>query len=250
MQEVDHLKCILDGLRPLPEKTERSLKNSLLLRYNQASNAMEGNSLTLIEAKVLLEQGVTADSKPFKDHLDIINHQQAINYLLDLVKDKAPLSERIIKNFNALLLKSTQNEQEAGQYRRVPLALEGAEHIPLQPDLIQKAIEDLVLNNQANINARTMHPVERIVRLHADFMAIYPFAERNCRTGRLIMNLELMKEGYPIAIIAVDDRAAYYQAMNQAAKGDYAAIQDEICKAIYKALAWELDVVHPDWKTA
>ena len=248
MLEADRLKHILDGFRPLPERTVQSLQNSLLMRYNQESNAIEGNSLTLVETKVLLEQGVTAKGKPFKDHLDVINHQEAIYYLMDLVKNKEPLSERIIKDFNSLLLKGTKDEREAGVYRTVPVTLEGSEHIPPQPYLLQKKMEDLIISNDDRTDPDIMHPIERIARLHADFVGIHPFVDGNGRTGRLIMNLELLKNGYPLAVISVNDRADYYQALSQADHGNYQAIENVIHNAVCKTLTWELDVVHPDWR--
>ena len=144
-EELEKLKKELDSYRPLPEETAKSLKGNLMLKYNQESNAIEGNSLTISETKVLLENGITAKGKPFKDHLDIINHQKAIEFLSDLVREKSVLSERDILDFHYLLLKGTENSDSAGAYRRVPVTIIGATHKTTPPFFIKNDMEDFVI---------------------------------------------------------------------------------------------------------
>lgn len=210
--ELEELKKELDSYRPLPQETASSLRENLMLRYNQESNAIEGNSLTISETKVLLEDGITAKGKPFKDHLDIINHQKATLFLSSLVQEKSILTERDILNFHYLLLKGTENSDSAGVYRSVPVAITGTTHKTTPPFLIKKDMEDLIRwHNEAL--AKDLHPVARSALLHTKFVRIHPFIDGNGRTARLLLNTELLKAGYPMAIIKKEDRAEYYDAL-------------------------------------
>lgn len=245
---LDKMKRLLDDKRPLPKETAKSILDNLLLRYHQESNAIEGNHLTLVETKVLLEHGMTAKGKPFKDHLDIINHQEAVYYLMQLVEENAPLSERAIKEFNGLLLKGTSQEREGGKYRNIQVVLTGSSHIPPSPIQLNDEMAKLIELNQQRIHDTAWHPIDRIAQLHAEFVAIHPFVDGNGRTGRLIMNLELLKVGYPLAILSATDREDYYQALAAADTGDYRLIQKEIRQAVTESLTFMLDVVDPQWQ--
>ncbi|WP_439258196.1 Fic family protein [Lonepinella sp. BR2271] len=245
--QLKKLLDLLNSKRPFNEITAKSIQDHFDLKYNQQSNAIEGNSLTLSETKILLENGITAKGKPFKDHLDIINHQQAIFYLQDVVREKLPLSEKIIREFHYLLLKGSENERYAGVYRTIPVMISGAEHIPPQPYLLPSKMADLVSDYQKNL-AVTDDNIALIAKLHADFVAIHPFVDGNGRTGRLLMNFELMKNGYPLAIIPFDSRDDYYQALAQADNGDYLAIEQLIKSAVMSSIIEMLNVVFPDWQ--
>ena len=202
LDKLDYYKNILDEYRPLNQKVLQQIEQGFLVKYNQQSNAIEGNSLTIFETRVLLESGITANGKPFKDHLDILNHQEAIYYLNDLVKERKILSEAIIKDFHYLLLQKTDNAREAGKYRTMPVVIQGAEHLPPQPYLIASKMEELI---EWNNKKQSLHPIERIAQLHNRFVGIHPFIDGNGRTGRLIMNFELLKSGYQIAIIKLNN---------------------------------------------
>ncbi|KMK51272.1 cell division protein Fic [[Actinobacillus] muris] len=243
---------MLNSKRPLDAITAQKLEEHFYLKYNQQSNAIEGNSLTLIETKVLLENGITAKGKPFKDHLDIINHRNAIYYLKDLIKENNPLSEKQIKEFNYLLLKGTDYEYSAGKYRNVPVMIGGSEHIPPQPYLVQTEMDNLLINYHQSTSALPHSDefldIKCIARLHADFVHIHPFTDGNGRTGRLLMNLELIKRGYPLAIISDSDRIEYYQALSQADKRNYEEIECFLLETIKRTLCDTLNVVFPDWQ--
>lgn len=245
---LDKMKQLLDAKRPLPKETAQSILDNLLLRYHQESNAIEGNQLTLIETKVLLEHGMTAKGKPFKDHLDMINHQSAVYYLMELVKEQVPLSERAIKEFNGLLLKGTAQEREGGQYRNIQVVLTGSSHIPPAPLQLNDEMTGLIERYQQRTLDNAWHPVDRVAQLHAEFVAIHPFIDGNGRTGRLIMNLELLKAGYPLAIISATDRQDYYQALATADAGDYSLIQKEVRDAVTDSLTFMLNVIEPQWQ--
>ena len=240
---VDQLKKFLDSHRPLSEITVRSLFNDFALRYNYESNRIEGNNLTLVETRVFLEQGVTVKGKPFKDFLDVNNHRLAINYMMDLIDKKEPLSEGYIKKFNAILLKSTKDDQYAGVYRHIPITIAGSPHTPPQPYLIAPKMEELINSYHTDI----AHPIEKIAKFHAKFEAIHPFIEGNGRTGRLIMNTELMKHGYPMAIIKSDDKDTYYEALIAADNGDYSLIINLITEEVENSIKQTLSVIDPEW---
>lgn len=244
------LDAVLDRLysqRRLDVKTSELLKNHFYLKYNQQSNAIEGNSLTLTETKVLLENGITAKGKPFKDHLDIINHREAIYYLDDLVKNKIDLSEKIIKEFNYLLIKGTKEEYYAGKYRTQPVILSGSTHIPPQPYMLNALMEGLVADYQQDIE-KADDKIARIAKLHSDFVSIHPFLDGNGRTGRLLMNLELLKNGYPLAILSDEKRVEYYQALQQADQNNYQLITNFIKESIKETAIETLNVIDPDWR--
>ncbi|WP_341476348.1 Fic family protein [Conservatibacter flavescens] len=219
----------------------QQIQADLLLKYNQQSNAIEGNALTIFETKVLLENGITANGKPFKDHLDILNHQEAIFYLIDLVKENAPLNEKIIKDFHYLLLQKTKDEREAGKYRTMPVVISGAEHQPPQPYLIEPQMQSLIHWNEDNLEK--LHPLERIAMLHSKFVAIHPFIDGNGRTGRLILNLELMKAGFQVCVLKAEKRAEYYQALALADNGNYQAIINFVAQAAIETMERTLSII-------
>ncbi|HGO5815108.1 TPA: Fic family protein [Mannheimia haemolytica] len=240
LDKLDNYKNILDEYRPLNQKVLQQIEQDFLVKYNQQSNAIEGNSLTIFETRVLLESGITANGKPFKDHLDILNHQEAIYYLNDLVKERKILSEAIIKDFHYLLLQKTDNAREAGKYRTMPVVIQGAEHLPPQPYLIASKMEELI---EWNNKQQLLHPIERIAQLHNRFVGIHPFIDGNGRTGRLIMNFELLKSGYQIAIIKAEQRADYYQALQLGDQGNYVMLTQVIAEAAIATMEHTLKII-------
>jgi Fic family protein len=212
-EKVIKMKEKLDKLRPLPSYTVQSIRDKLLLDWTYNSNAIEGNTLTLIETKVVLE-GITIGGKRLREHLEVINHKDAIIYVEEIVKNGEELTEWQIKNIHRLVLKGIDDEN-AGQYRKQNVIISGAKHIP--PDF-------LVLNDEMNKfikwytsrDAKEMHPIERAARVHGEFVKIHPFVDGNGRTARLLLNLELMKSGYPPIVIQNEERMKYYVALDKA----------------------------------
>lgn len=243
--KLHQMRTLLNQYRPQNTVTMQSIQADLMLKYNQQSNAIEGNSLDIFETKVLLENGITANGKPFKDHLDIINHQEAIDCLIDLVRENAPLTEATIKNFHYLLLQKTDNAKEAGAYRTIPVAISGAEHQPPHPVLINPQMEELIRWNRENLDR--LSPIERIAILHNKFVAIHPFIDGNGRTGRLIMNLELMKAGFQIAILKAENRINYYRALAEGDEENYAPIIEFVAQAVYETMERTLNLIYPNW---
>ena len=176
------------------------------------SNAIEGNTLTINETKVELE-GITVGGKTLREHLEVINHREAIAYVEEIVHKEEPLSEWQIKNLHRLVLKGIDDEY-AGVYRDQQVFIVGASHVPPTPYLIQEQMEQMMTWYQTE--AISLHPVERGAMLHAIFVGIHPFIDGNGRTARLLLNLELMKEGFTPVIIKVANRLEYYDELDKA----------------------------------
>ncbi|MFZ7261221.1 Fic family protein [Avibacterium avium] len=245
----DTLMAMLDSKRPLDNVTAENLQAHFNLKYNQSSNAIEGNQLTLNETRVLLEKGITAKGKPFKDHLDIINHKSAIDYLMDIVRKNETLSEKNILEFNYLLLKGTKDEYYAGKIRNAPVTIEGSEHIPPQPYLVQSRLDNMIITyNDRIANANNDEKINLIANLHAEFVNIHPFTDGNGRTGRLLMNFELLKHGYPLSIIPDSERMEYYEALSEYDKGNPVSIQRFIKNSVQSTLCETLNIIYPDWE--
>ncbi|PWW83156.1 cell filamentation protein Fic [Prosthecochloris marina] len=217
-EKIDILKKTLDSYRPLPPEIVSNLHEDLVLRWTYNSNAIEGNTLTLKETKVALE-GITVGGKTMREHFEAINHREAIYFVEDLVKRNEPLSEWQIKSIHQLILKNIDDEY-AGVYRRTNVIIAGADHMP--PDALHVESEMQRFINWYRKQAPALHPIERAARVHADFVKIHPFTDGNGRTSRLLMNLELMKDGYPPVVLPVERRLEYYEALDAAhTKQDY-----------------------------
>lgn len=208
--EIDRLKCKLDSLRPLPEHTVRTLHEQQVLEWTYHSNAIEGNTLTLKETKVVLE-GITIGGKPMREHFEVINHKQAIDYVEAIIQGQELLDEWQIKSIHQLVLKNI-DDKNAGRYRQENVVIAGAEHLP--PDFLK--VPEAMAMLLSWYNNQVLHPVECAARLHVDFVGIHPFVDGNGRTSRLLMNFELMRQGYLPVIIPVEQRLAYYDALDTA----------------------------------
>jgi len=207
LAEIEQKKARLDTMRPLtPGEVER-LNEDFMIEYTYNSNAIEGNTLTLRETDMVLK-GLTIDQKPLKDHMEAVGHKDAFYFICDLVKDRTPLSETVIKQIHSLVL--ADKPLDRGVYRRVPVRIMGAKQDPVQPYLIEPKMNDLI--QQYATDERNI--VEKLADLHIAFESIHPFIDGNGRTGRLIINLELMKAGYPPIDIKFTDRLRYYEAFD------------------------------------
>ncbi len=207
--EVDALKAELDKRRPLTQGELQRLRDEFLIEYTYNSNAIEGNTLTLQETALVLE-GITIDKKPLKDHLEAVGHRDAFLYVEELVKNKVPFSERIIKEIHTLVL--MDRPEDRGVYRRIPVRIMGAFHVPPDPVLVPEQMGRLVAEFEGN---KKLHPIERAALFHLKFEGIHPFVDGNGRTGRLILNLMLMQAGYPPINVKYSDRKRYYEAFDE-----------------------------------
>ena len=206
--QIDRKKIELDGRRPLTAGEVARLNEEFIVEYTYNSNAIEGNTLTLRETDLVL-RGLTIDQKPLKDHMEAVGHKEAFEFVSELVKDNVPISESVIKQIHFLVLADKKDDR--GVYRRVPVRIMGAQHEPVQPYLIEPKMEQLL----RDFAESTEHIVTKLARFHIEFEAIHPFIDGNGRTGRLLVNLELMKAGYPPIDIKFTDRIAYYKAFDE-----------------------------------
>lgn len=205
--QIDRKKAELEDRRPLTEGELERLSEEFAVEYTYNSNAIEGNTLTLRETDLVL-RGLTIDQKPLKDHMEAVGHKEAFDYVRELVKENAPLTESVIKQIHFLVLADKNDDR--GVYRRVPVRIMGAHHEPVQPYLIEPKMEQLLLDYAASED----HIVTKLARFHIEFEGIHPFIDGNGRTGRLLVNLELMKAGYPPIDIKFTDRVTYYNAFD------------------------------------
>lgn len=217
---LDALKSRLDAVRPLPPAVVRNLHEDVVLRWTYHSNAIEGNTLTLKETKVVLE-GITIGGKTMREHVEALNHRDAIAYVEDVISKEEPFSEWQIRTIHGLILKGIDADN-AGRYRSVNVLIAGAAHTPPDHLHVPERMAEFIAWYQEKAGA--LHPVERAARVHADFVGIHPFVDGNGRTSRLLMNLELMKSGFPPVVITVEQRLRYYEALDLAhTRGDYEA---------------------------
>ncbi|GBF10729.1 Fic family protein [Tepidibacillus sp. HK-1] len=181
------------------------LREEFLINFTYNSNAIEGNSLTLQETALIIKEGITIDKKPLKDHLEAVGHKEAYLYVEELVQKKVPISEKVIKEIHSLVL--MDRREDRGIYRRVPVTIMGAIHTPPEPYLVPVQMEQLIMHYE---QLSSLHVVERTAIFHLEFETIHPFIDGNGRTGRLLLNYELMKEGYLPINIKYGDRKRYY----------------------------------------
>ena len=205
---IDRKKKELDTRRPMTQGEVERLGEQFAVEYTYNSNAIEGNTLTLRETDMVL-RGLTIDQKPLKDHLEAVGHKEAFDFVVELTKNNVPMSENIIKQIHYLVL--TDKRDDRGVYRRVPVRIMGAKHEPVQPYLIEPKMEQLMVDYANN----TEHIVTKLARFHIEFEGIHPFIDGNGRTGRLLINFEFMKEGFPPIDIKFTDRIAYYNAFDE-----------------------------------
>jgi Fic family protein len=210
--KIDEMKRRIDQQRPFSKRLADSLHEKLIIEWTYNSNAIEGNSLTLSETKVVLE-GITIGGKSVVEHLEAINHREAILFLEELIGNNESLSEWNIKSIHGLILKEIDN-QNAGKYRTENVVIGGAVHIPPKHYEIDLLMQNLIMEYKEEW--QSFHPVLRATLLHGEFVKIHPFVDGNGRTSRLLLNFELMKNGYTPIIIKKENRSRYYEVLDYA----------------------------------
>lgn len=208
LSQIDRKKKELDNKRPLTDGEISRLNEEFIIEYTYNSNAIEGNTLTLRETDLVL-RGLTIDQKPLKDHMEAVGHKEAFDFVSELVKNNVPISESVIKQIHYLVLADKKDDR--GVYRKIPVRIMGAKHEHVQPYLIEPRMKQLL----QDFNESTEHIVTKLARFHIEFESIHPFIDGNGRTGRLLVNLELMKVGFPPIDIKFSDRIAYYNAFDE-----------------------------------
>lgn len=239
--KIDTLLSTLNNYRPLTQGEVERLREEFLIEYTYNSNAIEGNTLTLQETALIIKEGITIAQKPLKDHLEVIGHKEAYYYIEELVKQKTSLSEKVIKDVHSIVL--IDKPQDKGVYRRVPVRIMGSIHEPPQPYLVPIQMEQLIIEYEEM--KKNLHPIERAALFHLKFEAIHPFIDGNGRTGRLLLNLELMKEGYPAINVKFADRRRYYDCFTlyHESNGNSNAMVQMVSEYVQEALERYIDIV-------
>ena len=212
IQQIDALKLKLDQYRQFDSFR---IAQALELEYTFESNRIEGNTLTLRETDLVVNEGLTISGKSMREHLEAINHKDAIDYIKFLIDKNTTISEREVLLVHNLVLRGII-PQDAGRYRKVQVMIKGSAFLPPQPFLVAKEMEDLYIWYETSKNK--LHPVILAAEMHERLVTIHPFIDGNGRTSRLIMNLILLQHGYVIANIKgdYDSRVQYYQALEVA----------------------------------
>ncbi|MEC4003774.1 Fic family protein [Flavobacterium sp. SUN052] len=209
LDEIDVLKSKLNEFRQFDSFR---IVQALELEYTFESNRIEGNTLTLRETDLVINEGLTISGKSMREHLEAINHVEAIGYIKQLMERNFPLNEREVLSIHNLILRGIIPE-DAGRYRRVQVMIKGSSHMPPQPFIVPKEMEDYFIWFEENKSK--LHPVILAAEMHERLVTIHPFIDGNGRASRLVMNLILLQNGYVIANIKGDyeSRMKYYQAL-------------------------------------
>ena len=235
-------KAHLDALRPLPSAAVRRLEEQLAIEWTYNSNAIEGSTLTLRETQLILEQGITIGGKSLREHFEVINHRDAIALVESLAERQEPITAGVVRQLHALVLARIDDES-AGQYRQLPVRIAGAAHeLPPAWELPARMKDwaDWLSGREGKAE-----PVELAAVAHHRLVSIHPFLDGNGRTARLLMNLVLLRAGYPPAIIARANRAQYYRALAAADRGDDAPLANLVGRAVERTLMLYLDATTP-----
>lgn len=213
-EKLNYLDTLLSELQQLRSFDSYRVAQALELEYTFNSNKIEGNTLTLRETDLVVNQGLTISGKSMNEHLEAINHQEALEYLKEIVHKKIDLSEREVLQLHNLILRGI-NQKEAGKYRSVQVMIQGSEHMPPAPYLVAKQMEDYFI--WYSKNRRNYHPVILAAEMHERLVTIHPFIDGNGRTARLVMNLILLSHGFVIADIKgeITNRMKYYESLEK-----------------------------------
>lgn len=240
--KLPQIDTLLGELNQYRANENYRITEALEIEYTYDSNRIEGNTLTLHETDMVVNKGITIAGKGLREHLEAINHKEAIDFIKEIVQKKEPISERVLLDIHSIVLHSIDREN-AGKYRRVPVIISGSRHIPPQPYLLQPKMDELFQWYEANKDS--MHPVVLAAQMHEKLVSIHPFIDGNGRTARLLMNLILMQHGYPIANIKGDNetRRRYYETLEEASSGDNSAFLEFIEDVVIQSLEHYLKII-------
>lgn len=233
IKEADALKQELDTYRPLKPEVAKQLKEYYKIGLTYTSNAIEGNSLTESETKVVIEDGLTIGGKPLKDHLEALGHAQAYDFLFEIVQKSKEISEADILKFHQLFFEKI-DEEKAGKYRQVKVFVSGTDFLfpsPAQVPILMKEFVAQISNKKT-----ALHPIEFAAWLHQRLVDIHPFVDGNGRVARLLMNLALLQAGYVVTIVPPIVRADYIELVRSAQKGSPQPFADFISNMVWESL--------------
>lgn len=233
LARVHAQKQRLDTLRPLPRAALLNIKESLTLEWTYHSNSIEGNTLTLQETKMVIEEGMTIKGKSLREHFEAVNHQDAVEFIESLVGKNHRLRAKDVLETHALVVQKIEKEF-AGRYRNAGVRIAGANFVPPNALKVDEYMEELLSWVQADENS--LDTIVKASIFHHRFVWIHPFFDGNGRIGRLLFNLILMQAGYPPAIILKNDRKKYYDALQKANQGDYGKLVLLVLQAVERSL--------------
>jgi len=229
----------LDSHRPLPPSIVRKIQQQMVIEYVYNSNAIEGNTLKLRETQLILEEGITIQGKSLREHLEVRNHPKAITYVEKITKRS--LREQDILTLHQIIMKSITDD--AGRYRATEVRIGGADFIPPPAYEIPHLTKELV--DWYNLNPDELRPIELASMLHHRFVYMHPFHDGNGRVARLLMNLTLIRNGYPLAVILNVDRKKYYDTLKRADNKDPSPFVNFVAAAEERALDLYLRALEP-----
>lgn len=242
LKRIEEKRKKLNQYRPLSPVLLKKIRAELNLMMTYNSNAIEGNSLTLKETFLVIKEGLTVKGKPLKDHLEAKNHYEAIDYLYKITDRKSVIkpSEKLIKELHYLITSDTLKE-EGGKYRNSNVIISGSKHRPPLPGVISELMNKLILFWRKN--ERKLHPIELSALIHHRLVFIHPFVDGNGRVARTIMNLILLKHGYPLAVILKNDRKKYYQYLSSADRENFAPFVNFVAQTVERSLDIYLNII-------
>ena len=225
-------KTQLDRYRPLPQETDRRLNDDLRVFLTYHSNAIEGNTLSLRETQMVIEYGVTVDGHPLREYLEATNHAEAYSYMITLVEKRAPITRETILTLHSMVMDKILEPK--GLFRTAPVYIRGANMTPPPASQVESLMREWGV--WIDGEGKDYEPVIRAGIAHHGFEAVHPFLDGNGRVGRLLLNLMLMREGYPPALLLRDWRVRYIQALDTANTGNYSPLANIIGQAVEAGL--------------
>jgi Fic family protein len=233
LKSIEGKKRELDALRPFSPEIIRRLDEQFTIEWTYNSNAIEGNTLTLQETELVINRGLTIGNKTLKEHFEAVNHKDSIQFLYNVVKKKQGLDEKTIQQIHNLILKNI-DDINAGQYRRSNVTIVGAVHLPPSAVKVPKLMEELM--EWYYESKKKMSIIELAAYMHYKLVSIHPFIDGNGRTARLLMNLILVQNGYPPAVILNIDRRKYYRVLKEADQERYGNFISFIGRSVERSL--------------
>ncbi|OGC25218.1 cell filamentation protein Fic [candidate division WOR-1 bacterium RIFOXYB2_FULL_42_35] len=241
-KRIKEKKKKLDSLRPFPKAALAKIKEQIAIEWTYNSNAIEGSTLSLSETRLVVEEGITIKGKTLREHFEAINHKEAIDFIEDVIKKKVAVSTHLIRQLHQLILTKIDDE-EAGNYRKLEVRITGSKYIPPSPILLSSLMHDFDLWLKKNI--KKLPVIELAALAHFKLVHIHPFIDGNGRTARLLMNLILMRAGYPPAVILKVDRNKYFRTLKQAHEDNYKPFIDFVARAVERSLDIYLNNLTP-----
>lgn len=212
LQKADYYKQKISSAPPLAKEELKSLNNYFRVGFTYSSNALEGNTLTISETKIILEDGITVGGRPLKDCYEAVGHGAAYDFMLELARQQDMIiTEDTIRKLHRLFYQKVDADQ-SGQYRTIQVYISGAEYIPPSPEDVPQLMKHLT--DQIHSSRSTLHPIELAAMAHKRLVDIHPFVDGNSRTARLLMNLILVNAGYGVVSIPPIWRNDYINALS------------------------------------